>query len=178
MRQSTSGRSSSTMSLWTVVVMAAGIVACGSSGSIPGHVEISGKSPSQGAALAAGAVCRREARCGEVTIACMGGGSAAGSGSDATTLMTTCTGRIEPVDYDHCFTEASADVEKLLSCASLTADQIDTLETCFDALAAQPCVTQAEADAQAHAAESGTSPPPEPPPASCDLLLASPPPGC
>jgi hypothetical protein len=119
----------------------------------------------------------RDARCGKVSIVCMGGGSAGGSGSDASGPTSTCTGTIEPVAYNDCYTQASADIQTLLSCALLTADQVNTLEVCFDTLAAQSCVTQAEADAQAHAAEGGSAPPPDPPPASC-ALLSTPPPGC
>jgi hypothetical protein len=156
--------------------MGLGLVACGG-GSGAGHVEISGKSPSEGAALAAEAVCMRDARCGSVSIACAGGGTAGGSGSDASGPTSTCVATIEPVAYADCFTQASADITALLSCPALTADQVNTLEVCFDTLAAQGCVTQAEADAQARAAEAGAAPSSGDPPASC-ALLSAPPPGC
>jgi len=152
--------------------MGIGMVTCGGGGAP--HVEISGKSPVDGAALAASAVCMRDARCGKVTIACAGSG---GGGSDGGTSTSTCTATIEPVAYADCYAEASSDIETLLSCAALTADQVNTLEVCFDTLAAQGCVTQAEADAQARAAAEGTTPPSDAPPASC-ALLSTPPPGC
>lgn len=150
------------------------LLGCGSSG--PGHVEISGKSPAEAAAIAARSVCTHDARCGHPSITCMGGGSAGGSGSDAAPTMT-CTATINPVPYDECYADASADLERLLTCTALSADQINTLETCFDMLAARACVTQAEADAQARAAEMGISPTPDVLPAAC-AFLAMPPPSC
>jgi hypothetical protein len=89
----------------------------------------------------------------------------------------TCTATINPVPYSDCFAEARADIEHLLTCAALTPEQVDTLETCFDMMTAKKCVTQAEADAQARAAEMGTPPPPQDLSAACSLLTM-PPPGC
>ena len=151
------------------------LLGCGGS-SGPGHVEISGKSPAEAAAIAARSVCTHDARCGRPSITCMGSGSAGGSGSDAAATMT-CTATINPVPYDDCYADASADIEHLLTCAAPTPEQVDTLETCFDMLAAKKCLTQAEADAQARAAEMGTSPPPQDLPAACSLLTM-PPSGC
>jgi len=139
-------------------------------------VEISNKPPAEAAAVAAQAVCTHDARCGRPSIACMGSGSAGGSGSDAAASMT-CTATINPVPYNDCFTEASADIQHLLTCATLSPDQIDTLELCFDMMIAKRCVTQTELDAQARAAEMGTPPPPQDLPAACSLLT-TPPPGC
>jgi hypothetical protein len=158
------------------LAVAVAVMACGSS-SGPTHVEISGRTPSEGAAIAAQAVCGQAARCGGVTIACMGGGTAGGSGSDAAPPSMHCEATIEPISRDACVADASGDIEELLSCPTLTAEQVDTLETCFDALAAQPCITQAEADERARAAEVGISPPADETPAAC-ALLKEPPPGC
>jgi hypothetical protein len=159
--------------MWMGIAVGIGMVTCGGGGAP--HVEISGKSPADGAALAASAVCMRDARCGKVSITCEGGG---GGGSDGGTSTTTCTATIEPFAYADCYAQASSDIETLLSCAALTPDQVNTLEVCFDTLAAQACVTQAEADAQARAAAEGTtSPPSDAPPASC-ALLSTPPAGC
>jgi hypothetical protein len=112
-----------------------------------------------------------------VTIACSGSGSAGANGSDADVVTSTCTATIEPISYNDCYAKASADIAKLIACAAPTPDQTNTLELCFDTLATRPCVTQAEADAQARAAETGANPPPDAPPAAC-ALLANPPPGC
>ncbi|HMC93966.1 MAG TPA: hypothetical protein VKO16_04265 [Polyangia bacterium] len=157
---------------WMGIALGIGMVTCGGGGAP--HVEISGKSPADGAALAASAVCMHEVRCGEVSITCEGGG---GGGSDGGTSTTTCTATIGPVVYADCYANASSDIETLLSCPALTADQVNTLDVCFDTLDAQACVTQAEADAQAHAAAEGTSPPSDALPVSC-ALLSTPPPGC
>jgi hypothetical protein len=151
-------------------------LACGGN-SGPVHVELSGKTPAEAAALAARAVCLREARCGQPSIACMGGGAAGGSGSDASAPTMSCVATIRPVAYDDCYADASTDIAELLTCAAPTAEQIDVLEICFDMLAARRCITQAEADALARASETGTSPPADELPAACALLM-NPPASC
>lgn len=150
-------------------------VACGG-GDMPGHVEISGKTPTEAAAIAAQAVCAHDARCGRVVISCSGGGGAGANGSGAAPTMT-CTGTIQPVSRDDCYADASGDIAELLTCAAPTAEQVDTLETCFDALVAEPCVSQAEADAWARAAEMGAPPPEMEVPPGC-ALIANPPATC
>ena len=60
---------------WMGFGMGIVFVACGSSGG-PTHVEISGQTPTAAAAIAAKAVCTRDARCGHVTVTCNGGGAA------------------------------------------------------------------------------------------------------
>jgi hypothetical protein len=157
--------------------VAAVFVACGGNSSGPTHVEISGRTPTEAATIAAQTVCTRDARCGHVTISCSGGGAAGGSGSDAGAPTFSCVATIEPIAYADCYEDANGDIAHLLTCAAPTPDQTDMLEQCFDALAARPCVTQSEADALARASETGTSPPPEDLPAAC-ALLANPPPGC
>jgi hypothetical protein len=154
--------------------MAVAFVACDGGNSGPAHVEISGRTPAEAGAIAAQPVCARDARCGKVSVTCSGGGSAGGSGSDAGTT-SSCVATIEPIVYGDCYAEASADITALLTCAALTPAQIDTLEICFDMLAAKSCVTQAEADAVAQASEAGTSPQPDPLPAACALLVNPPP---
>jgi hypothetical protein len=99
-----------------------------------------------------------------------------GSSSDAG-IANSCTATIKPIGYSDCYGDASGDIEELLGCASLTAEQVNMLEICFDMLAGRRCETQAEADARARAAEAGSGTPSEEPPAAC-ALLASPPPGC
>ena len=150
-------------------------MACGSSNG-PAHVEISGKTPTEAAAIAAQAICAHDARCGHVVITCMGGGPAGASGSDAAPT-TSCMGTIEKILRDDCYADASEDLAELLTCAAPTAEQTETLEICFDTLAAEPCVTQAEADERARASEMGIEPPPEEVPAAC-ALLREPPPAC
>jgi hypothetical protein len=145
------------------------VLSCGGNGGA-GHVEISGKSPTEAGAIAAQALCTHEARCGSVSIECMGGGSAGGSGSDAAPT-TSCMGVINPVVYGDCFTKTSAEIARLLTCAMLTPDQTNTLETCFDMLNAQACTTQAEADAQALASASGGPPTRPAQPAACAVVM-------
>ena len=160
---------------WIGLGLGVAFVACGSSNK-PAHVEISGKTPSEAAAIAAQAVCAHDARCGRVVVTCSGGGSAGGNGS-AAAPTTTCTGTIQPTSRDDCYADATQGIAELLTCAAPSAEQVDTLEICFETLAAEPCVTQAEADARARAAEMGVLPPkPEVPPA-CDLI-ANPPATC
>jgi hypothetical protein len=89
----------------------------------------------------------------------------------------TCTGTIQPISRDDCQVDVSEDIAELLTCAAPTAEQVDTLETCFDTLAAEPCVTQAEADSWARAAEMGVSPPEMEVPPAC-ALIANPPATC
>jgi hypothetical protein len=154
------------------------VLSCGGNNSGGGHVEISGKSPAEAGAIVAQALCSHEAQCGSVSIVCMGGGSAGTSGSDASATPTFgCKGVIAPVVYDDCFTATSAAIAKLLACAMLTPDQMNTLGTCFDMLDAQPCTTQAEADAQAAATTSGSPPVHLQLPADC-AVITSPPAGC
>jgi hypothetical protein len=162
---------------WIGLGLGVALVACGGGNGGATHVEISGKTPTEAAAIAARAVCMRDARCGHPSITCMGGGAAGGSGSDASPPTTSCVATIAPVAYDRCYTDASGDIATLLSCAALTAEQIDMLEICFDTLAATACITQEQADAQARASEAGTSPPPNDLPAAC-ALLEHPPTGC
>jgi hypothetical protein len=162
-------------SVWTGIGIGVVLAACGSSS--PTHVELSGKTPTEAAALAAQSFCGREARCGHAVVTCMGGGSAGGSGSDAAPPTMTCVGTIEKPSREDCTEDANEDLTDLLTCIAPTAEQLDILEICFDTLAAQPCVTQAEADAKARAAETGASPPPDDVPAAC-ALLDDPPAAC
>ena len=163
------------MSLRGIVVLAGigAAVGCSGGGS-PAHIEISGMTPDAGAAVAAQAVCTHETKCGDYAIVCIGGGAAGGSGSDAQVQSTTCTASFEPGNYDQCFKDASATIAQLLACPAITATDVDTLDTCFDALVAQKCETQAEANARALAAEAGTSASEPQTPAACALLMAPP----
>jgi hypothetical protein len=162
----------------TPLVLGLAVLSCGGNGGAVGHVEISGKSPVEGAAIAAHALCAHEAQCGSVSTFCMGGGSAGGSGNDASATPTfSCMAVITPVVYDDCFTKTSSDIAKLLTCAMLTPDQTNTLETCFDMLNAQACTTQAEADAQAKANASSGPPTRQQLPAACAVVM-TPPPNC
>src|SRR5450432_97700 len=89
------------------------VLSCGGNAD-PGHVEISGKSPDDAAAIAAHAVCAHEAECGSVSISCSSSGSAGGGGSDAGGAPSfSCTARIDPVSYDDCFKDASASIAHL-----------------------------------------------------------------
>jgi hypothetical protein len=158
-----------------VILLVFGTVACGGGSQAP--VEISGMTPQAGAAVAAKAVCTHMAQCGGYSVTCMSGGAAGGSGSGAPAPSTTCMAVFKPGDFNGCFDDASADIEKLLACSSLTAADVDTLETCFNELDAQPCETQAEADARAQAAATGNSTPQPEIPAACALLM-NPPASC
>jgi hypothetical protein len=160
---------------WLGIGLGVAVAAC--SGGGPTHVEISGKSPDEGAATAARAICARDARCGRPVVTCSGGGSAGSSGSDGSAPTMTCVGTIAPVSYDDCYADASGDIAEVLTCGSFTTEQIDTLEMCFDMVSAQPCVTQAEVDARARDSEMGISPPPEVLPAACALFM-NPPTNC
>ena len=122
------------------------LASCGSDGAT--HVELSGKTPAEGSALAATAICYQVARCGSLAITCSGGG-------DGTTTTTTCTATITPVDHASCYAIVQPDTEQLLSCPGLTPAQIDMIELCVDATARAPCLTQAQADAAAQAEANG-----------------------
>jgi hypothetical protein len=159
---------------WTGFGIGVVLIACSSDG--PTHVELSGKTPDQAAAIAAQSFCAHEARCGHIVVTCMGGGMAGVSGN-AAALAVTCVGTIEKPSREDCTADATGDLAELLTCAAPSAEQIDTLETCFDTLAAEACPTQAEADARARDSEMGISPPPDDPPAAC-ALLEEPPPAC
>lgn len=151
------------------------INSCGGSNGPAGHVEISGKTPTEGADVAARAVCTREQRCGQASITCSGG-AAGGSGSDAGTTFS-CTATIRPVDFDECYEDVGGDIAELLACPALTPADVDMLELCIDALVAPKCETQAEADARARASEAGMAPTRPGMPPAC-AILAQPPPGC
>lgn len=116
------------------------LVGCGDG---PTHVELSGKTPAEGSALAATAICGQVVRCGSLVISCSGG---AGS-------PTECTATINPIDHASCYAIVQPDTEQLLSCPGLTPAQIDIIELCVDATAHEPCRTQAQADALAAQAE-------------------------
>ena len=116
---------------------------------------------------AAEAICRNEASCGTAEISCTGG----------TDMPTKCSAVIVPTAYDACLTDVKGGLERVLSCAAITAQQVDMVELCADALAARRCVTQAEAAAAAHMAETGMSLPASPLPSECTFLM-QPLPGC
>jgi hypothetical protein len=162
---------------WIVAGISLGLLACSDGSGGASHVEISGKTPAEGATIAANAVCMHEARCGSLTIACTSGGAAGGAGSNTGAVATTCTGTIDTVDFGKCMSDGVTALTKLLSCPSITPDQVNQLETCFDMLDAQPCVTQAEADAEAKVAATGGQIGRPNLPAACDLLQ-HPPAGC
>jgi hypothetical protein len=122
---------------WVAIGCLAG---CGSGRT---HVELSGKTPAEGSALAATALCDQVARCGSIAISCSGG-----SGSP-----TECSATINPVDHASCYAIVQPDTEQLLSCPALTPIQIDMIELCVDAAAHASCRTQAQADALAAQAE-------------------------
>jgi hypothetical protein len=159
---------------WLGMGLAAAFVACGGVSS-PTHVELSGRTPAEAGALVAQSFCTHESRCGHVSFTCSTGGGAGSTGG--TPSPTACTATIAYLPYDDCHAQVSTDVTQLLTCAMPTPAQVDTLEQCFDALAARPCVTQAEADAMARAIEATGTTPPDDVPASC-ALITDPPPGC
>jgi len=132
-----------------------------------GHVELTGKPASEGSSLAADAICNRDTACGTVDIQCAGG----------TNMGTTCSATIVHPDQAACYSRLQPRFEQLLSCPALTPAQVDMVELCVDAMAAQLCVTQAQADALAQTAEMTMSVPPAPSPPECDFL-GQPLPGC
>jgi hypothetical protein len=132
-----------------------------------GHIELSGKSPAEGSSLAASAICKREVSCGTVNVACMGG----------TSMATECSATIVHPEQAACYADVQPSLEKLLSCQALTPEQVNMIEQCFDALAARPCITQAEADALARTEEMTMSLPPSPQLPECNFL-EQPLPGC
>ena len=123
---------------WMGFGMGIVFVACGGGSGGPTHVASSGQTPAAAAAVAARAVCTRDARCGHVSVSCIGGGAAGGSGSDAGAPTVSCVGMIKPIAYADCYADASGDIAELLTCAAPTAEQIDMLEMCFDMLARAP----------------------------------------
>jgi len=139
---------------------------CGGSSASPA-VTLTGKSPSEAAQDAATAICDRNARCGIVDISCTGGTDAA----------TQCSASIDHPDTASCVAQEQASLDKLLSCTALTASERDSVQQCVDALVAQPCVSQAEADALAMLAQEGMALPPDLPPTAC-APLEQPIPGC
>jgi hypothetical protein len=149
-----------------LLVAATALGACGDAAG-SGHIEISGKSPAQGSSLAANAICKRDVSCGTVNVACMGG----------TNMVTQCSATIVHPEQAACYADVQRSLEKLLSCQALTPEQVNMIELCVDALAARPCIAQAEADALARTEEMTMSLPPSPQPPECDFL-GQPLPGC
>lgn len=141
------------------LVATLGVGGCGGSDG-PSHVELSGKSPVAGSMQAAEAICRRKVACGSVQVSC-------GAGS---TTATQCSATIVHSDYDHCFNDAQPSLEKFLACPALTAQGVDMIESCVDALVAEVCVTQEQADAAARAAQMNMSAPASPAPPECAFL--------
>jgi hypothetical protein len=164
------------LSQWGLLSLGLAVLSCGDNADT-GHVEISGKSPDDAAAIAAHAVCAHEAECGSVNIACSSSGSAGAGGDAGAAPAFICTARIDPVVYADCFKDASASIARLLTCGALTPDQTNTLEICFDMLDARKCTTQAQADARARANESGATDDGVGLPPECAMLSMRPP-GC
>lgn len=142
----------------TVLAVALWGVSCG--GSSESTATLTGKSPSEASQEAATAICNRNAKCGIVDISCTGGTDAA----------TQCSASIDHPDAKTCVAQEQPSLEKLLSCAALTASEVETIQQCVDALVAQPCVTQAEAESLALTAQEGMALPPNLPPAVCASL--------
>ena len=117
--------------------------------------------------LAAEAICHREVACGEVEISCSGG----------TSVATQCSATIVYPEVAGCVSDVERSMVRLLSCPTIAPQQVNMIELCVDALAAQACVTQAQADAVAQAAEMNVPLPASPQPPECEFL-ATPLPGC
>jgi hypothetical protein len=130
------------LALLSGIVLVSCLAAC-DDGDSPRHVELSGKLPAEGSALAADALCDQATACGTVSIGCAGG-------SDG---FMDCTATINHRTYDACYTDVRPDIEQTLACPELTPALIDMMEQCIDAWARQPCLTQAQADALAAQAE-------------------------
>jgi hypothetical protein len=128
---------------------------------------LTGKPPDQASQQAATAICNRNARCGRVDISCNGGTDAA----------TQCTANIDHPDAGACITQEEPAIFKVLSCPALTEAESQTIQQCVNALVAQPCVTQEQADSLAMLAEKGGTLPPDGPPDAC-APLEQPIPGC
>jgi hypothetical protein len=109
---------------------------------------------------AADAICKRKAECGVVEISCTGG----------TDIATQCSATINHPDATICVAQEQPSIQKVLSCPALTPSELDTIQQCVNALATQPCVTQAQADALAMTAQQGMALPPDSTPAACATL--------
>jgi hypothetical protein len=149
-----------------VVVALLTIGACDDTGH-PAHVELSGQTPSEGAHLAADALCSRAVRCGTAEIQCV----------SSPEQSAQCSATIVHPDKNTCYTQVEPGIEDLLACPSITPSQVDMIEQCLDAMNAQPCITQIEADEAAKEEANGMSPRPAIQPIECEFLQ-KPLPGC
>jgi hypothetical protein len=133
--------------LVTGIMLAGFIAGCDSDGS--GHVELSGKPPAQASADVATAVCSTIARCGSVSLTCMGGGPAGGTAPPT----VECTASVRREEFPACYADVQPDIEHTFTCPDLTPALVDMIELCLDAMLQQPCPTQAQLDAVAAQAE-------------------------
>jgi hypothetical protein len=148
------------------LALASSAAACSSSDSTT--VTLTGKPPDVASQDAANAICKRKAACGVVEISCSGGTDAA----------TQCSAAINHPDAPTCVAQQQPSIQKVLSCPALTASELEVIQQCVNALATQPCVTQAQADALAMTAEAEwpcrpTHPQPRVPRSNSPLLDAN-----
>jgi hypothetical protein len=137
------------------ISIVAACFAIGCSGS--SKVSIVGKSADEQAHEIADKVCEQSAECGLITISCGGAGE-----------EFSCTGTIEPDDYQECYDELEPDIREDFERCDLTAAQEQRVEDCINALLGQSCVSQSELDAYVDEINAGNEPEwPRPFPTEC-----------
>lgn len=127
---------------WRIAVACALALGCGGGS---GGASIIGAEPAEQAEEIASVLCEWEDECGNVTISC-----------SFMNNMTDCTGTIEQVTFDQCYAETHPDFLALFqTCPDLTVDQERTIQTCFNSVAGESCISQAELDAYVAKLEAG-----------------------
>ncbi len=123
--------------------------ACPSPALQPANVDISGMSDELAAETIADTMCEHYETCGQASFSC----SSSPNGQDP-----VCTGELEYMDYDECYQEVKPDILDDLEQVELTAAEEQLVNSCINAMVAQPCMTQADVDDMVEAMNNGEEP--------------------
>jgi hypothetical protein len=135
------------LTLLALFLLSVSLFACGDDDGTS-SVDIRGLTAEEAAAVSAEAICNQSVRCGAVSYECSSDGQ-----------TTTCTGTIEPVQYQECYLDLEPEMRGDFEGCELTEAQALQANDCVNAMADAPCLTQAQVDANAAAREVGDDPP-------------------
>ena len=136
---------SRTLLFLPAILLAMGMVGCPKKDKEGFRIDIRGLGPDEAAAHIADQMCQYMQVCGMVMYECEGS-----SGGD-----TMCTGTIEYPPYGYCHAELSTDIRDDLFCEPLSPTEEVNVNDCINAMLAEPCLTQAQVDANAAAMAAG-----------------------
>jgi len=134
----------------TLAFAAASALALFACDSNPGEtLSLVGKTPAAQAEAVATLVCERESRCGEVAIDCV----------YPQRGPRHCQGNIRTTDFAECKEARVAEGIAQLEACALTDSELRLVETCVNAVASEPCITEAALQAYIDALNAGDDDP-------------------